>query len=67
MYRLRRGPGEVDGAAPGCGGEKELALDGSGVLGGVRAWGLEGVEKDVAVVCRGGSCELLGGRVGGWW
>lgn len=66
-YELRRGPGKVDGAAPGCGGDEELALDWGGVLGGVCAWGLEGVEEDIAAVWGGGSCELLGGGVGGWW
>lgn len=62
---MRRGPGKVDGTAPGCDGEQEPALNGGGVLGGVRAWGLEGVEKNIAAVRRGSSCELFGAGVGG--
>ena len=65
MYGLRRGPREVDGTAPGCGGEQELALNRGGVFGGVHARGLGGVEKDIAAVHGGGSCKLFGARVGG--
>ena len=65
MYGLRCGPGKVDGAAPGCGGEQEPALDGGCVFGRVCAWGLESVEEDIAVVGGGGSCKLLGAGVGG--
>ena len=61
---LGGGPSKVDGAAPGCGGEEELALYGGGVFGGVRAWGLVGVEEDIAAMSGCGSCEFLGGRVG---
>lgn len=60
MNGLRCGPGKVDSAMPGCNGEQELALDGCGILGWVRAWGLGCVEKDVAAVSRSGSCELFG-------
>ena len=65
MYGLRRGPGKVDGTAPGCGGEQELALNGGGVFGGVHARGLGGVEKDIAAVHGGGSCKLFGAGVSG--